>query len=166
MIRPIRNVLATRSPRDRIAIAALAAVLGSVLCAWFVLSAQRAREALAPEVARLRVEAVRLEKGAEEIARLRAALPASSPAAETQGDFRARLAAQAGSAGLAGAVASIESPEAGRAKVTYGAVSFSAWLAWVGSLQAQRIRLDAARIEASPVPGIVGATATFVQPAQ
>ncbi len=164
MIGSIRRQLASRSPSDRLALAGLAALTGLMLCLWFIVSAQHARDVLTPAVARLRVEAARMDRSADEIARLRAALPAAPRALQTPEDFHALIRAQAGSAGVAGSLTGITSPEAGRAKVTSGGVPFAAWLAWVDSLQAQRIRLDSVRIESAGAPGLVGVTATFVQP--
>jgi type II secretory pathway component PulM len=47
--------------------------------------------------------------------------------------------------------------------VTFGAVAFAAWLAWVERLQSQQVRVDACRIEALATPGLVSAAATLVR---
>jgi type II secretory pathway component PulM len=48
--------------------------------------------------------------------------------------------------------------------VAFGSVPFADWLDWVVALQAQHIRLEAARAEALQTPGLVGVTATFARP--
>jgi len=57
----------------------------------------------------------------------------------------------------------IDAPDANQVQVVFGAVAFAEWLAWVASLQAERIRLDTGRIETLSTPGMVGVTATFTR---
>jgi general secretion pathway protein M len=42
-------------------------------------------------------------------------------------------------------------------------VSFVDWLAWIAALQAQQVRLEAARVEALAAPGMVSASATLTR---
>jgi type II secretory pathway component PulM len=57
----------------------------------------------------------------------------------------------------------IDARDADHVEVAFGSVPFADWLAWVASLQAQRIRLDTSRIEALKTPGLVSVTATFAR---
>lgn len=153
------KVWESRSPRDRVILAVLAAVVGVALYFSLVQSAYRARARLGSSVSALRSEALRLDADANELARARAA-PAV-PAAQT--DLRSQVQAQAGVAGLARALQRIDAQNADQVQVVFGSVPFTDWLAWVASLQAQRIRLDTSRIEALSTPGLVSVTATFTR---
>jgi general secretion pathway protein M len=155
----LRKLWESRSPRDRVIIAVLAAVVGVALYLSLVQSAYRARARLGSSVSALRSEALRLDADANELARARSA-PAA-PAAQT--DLRSQLQAQAGVAGLARALLRIDARDADQVQVVFGSVAFADWLAWVASLQAQRIRLDTSRIEALSTPGLVSITATFTR---
>jgi type II secretory pathway component PulM len=42
-------------------------------------------------------------------------------------------------------------------------VSFVDWLAWLATLQAQQVRVEAARVEALAAPGMVSVTATLTR---
>ncbi|MDH5534577.1 MAG: type II secretion system protein M [Betaproteobacteria bacterium] len=155
----LRKLWESRSPRDRVVIAILAAVVGAVLYLWLVQSAYQARTQLGSSVSVLRAQALRLDRDATELARVRAAqIP---PVAQT--DLRTQLQAQAAAAGLVGALTRIDAAEANQAQVAFGSVPFADWLAWVATLQAQHIRLNIARIEALSTPGLVSITATFTR---
>jgi general secretion pathway protein M len=155
----LRKLWESRSPRDRVLIAILAAVVAAALYLWLVQSAQRARAQLDASVSVLRAQAIRLDLDATELARVRA-MPVS-PAAQTE--LRTLIQARAGAAGLARALDRIDAPDANQVQVVFGAVAFADWLAWVASLQAEHIRLDSGRIEALSTPGMVGVTATFTR---
>jgi general secretion pathway protein M len=155
----LRKIWESRSPRDRVLIAILAAVVAAVLCLWLAQSAQRARTQLGASLTVLRAQAIRLDLDATELARVRA-MPVP-PAAQT--DLRTLIQARADAAGLARALVRIDAPDANQVQVVFGAVAFAEWLAWVASLQAERIRLDTGRIEALSTPGMVGVTATFTR---
>ena len=149
----------SRSPRDRVLIAVLAALVAALLYLWLAQSAQRARTQLGASLSVLRAQAIRLEADANELARVRAMpLP---PAAQT--DLRPLIQARVEAAGLARALIRIDAPDANQVHVVFGAVSFADWLAWIASLQAERIRLDTSRIEALSTPGMVGVTATLIR---
>ena len=155
----LRKLWESRSPRDRVLIAALAAIVAVVLYLSLVQSAYRARTQLGSSVSVLRAQALRLDSDANELARARAA-PAA-PAA--QADLRTQVQAQAGAAGLARALLRIDARDADQVQVVFGSVAFADWLAWVATLQAQHIRLDTGRIEALSTPGLVSVTATFTR---
>lgn len=155
----LRKLWESRSPRDRVLIAVLAAVVGAVLYLSLVQSAYRARVQLGSSVAVLRGQALRLDADANELARARAAPAAPVP----QTDLRTQVQAQAGAAGLARALLRIDARDADQVQVVFGSVAFADWLAWVATLQAQHIRLDAGRIEALTTPGLVSVTATFTR---
>ncbi|MBI5908407.1 MAG: type II secretion system protein M [Betaproteobacteria bacterium] len=86
------------------------------------------------------------------------------PAAQT--DLRTLIQSRAETAGLARALIRIDAADANQVQLVFGAVSFAQWLAWIASLQAERIRLDTGRIEALSTPGMVGITATFTRAKQ
>jgi general secretion pathway protein M len=149
----------SRSPRDRMVMVVVAALVGAALYLWLVQSAYRARAQLVTSLTVLRAQAAKLELDAAELARVRA-LPAPSAA---QTDLRTLVQARAATAGLARALVRIDAPEANQVLVVFGAVAFGDWLAWVASLQAEHIRLDTGRIEALSTPGMVGVSATFTR---
>lgn len=149
----------SRSPRERIVIAAVVALLGAASYLWLVHSATRARGQLGASVAALRTQAERLDQQAAEYERLR---QVAAPAAAA-GDLRALLQARADAARLSGALTRIESTGADHVSLTLGALPFADWLAWIAALQAQHVRLESARIEALAAPGQVSVTATFAR---
>jgi general secretion pathway protein M len=155
----LRKLWESRSPRDRVIIAALAVIVCIMLYLSLVVSAYRARAQLGRSVSALRAQALRMNADANELARARAAPP--PPA--TQSDLRAQVQAQAGASGISSVLQRIDARDANHVDVAFGSVSFSDWLAWVASLQAQRIRLETSRIEALSTPGLVSITATFAR---
>ncbi len=155
----LRKLWESRSPRDRVIIAVLAAVVGIALYLSLVQSAYRARARLGSSVSVLRVQAQRLDADANALARARAAPAAPAP----QTDLRTQVQAQAGAAGLAGALLRIDAQNADQVQVVFGSVAFADWLAWIATLQAQRVRLDTGRIEALSTPGLVSVTATLAR---
>lgn len=155
----LRKLWESRSPRDRAIIAVLAAVVGIALYLSLVQSAYQARTQLGASVSVLRAQALRLDADANELARARA--EPATPAPQT--DLRTQVQAQAGAAGLASALLRIDARDADQVQVAFGSVAFADWLAWVATLQAQRIRLDTGRIEALSTPGLVSVTATFTR---
>lgn len=155
----LRKLWESRSPRDRMVIVILAAVVGALLYVWLVQSANRARTQLGSSVFALRAQAMRLDLDATELARVRAAPVPPAP----QTDLRTQLQAQAAAAGLTSALLRIEVVDTNQARVVFGSIAFADWLAWVAGLQPQHIRLDTGRIEALSTPGLVGVTATFIR---
>lgn len=155
----IRKLWESRSPRDRVVIVILAAIVGALLYVWLVQSAYQARAQLGTSVFTLRAQAMRLDLDATELARVRAAPVPPAP----QTDLRTQLQAQAETAGLASALLKIEVVDANQVRVVFGSIAFADWLAWVAGLQTQHIRLDTGRIEALSTPGLVGVTSTFIR---
>ena len=155
----LRKLWESRSPRDRVMIAVLAAVVGALLYLSLVRAAYQARTQLGGSVSELRAQSLRLDADANELVRARSAPAAPAP----QSDLRTQVQAQAGAAGLAGALLRIDARDADQVQVVFGSVAFADWLAWVATLQAQRIRLDTGRIEALSTPGLVSVTATFAR---
>ena len=77
----LRRIWESRSPRERMVIAVLAAVLGGASYLWLLHSADRARVQLRASVATLRTQAALLDQQATEHERLRATpAPPPSPA--------------------------------------------------------------------------------------
>ena len=159
MMARMRKLWESRSPRDRVIIGILAVVVGIALYLLLVQSAYRARQQLGSSVSVLRAQAQRLEVDANELARVRAAPAAPTP----QTDLRTQVQAQAAAAGLARALVRIDARDADQVQVVFGSVAFADWLGWVGTLQAQHIRLETGRIEALTTPGLVSVTATFTR---
>jgi type II secretory pathway component PulM len=155
----LRKLWESRSPQERVVIAILAAVVSAALYLWLAQSGTQARARLGSSVSELRAQAIRLDLDAAELERMRA-MPVP-PAAQT--DLRTLIQQRADAAGLARALVRIGSPDANQVQLAFGAVAFADWLAWVASLQAEHIRLDAGRIEALSTPGMVGVTATFTR---
>ena len=156
----LRKLWESRSPRERLVVAVLVALLGAALYLWLIQSAHRSRVQLGRSVSQLRAEAIRLDKSADEIARLRAT-PATL---RQQTDFRQMMQALVDSAGLARALVRIESVDASQVRVVFGALPFSDWLAWADNIQLQQVRVDTTRIEALSTPGLVSVTATYIRP--
>jgi len=155
----LRKLWESRSPRDRVIIAVLAALVAAALYLALVQSAYRGRAKLGSSVTALRTQARLLDADANELARARAVPPAPAP----QADLRTQVQAQADAAGLASALVRIDALNADQVKVAFGSVPFADWLSWIATLQAQHIRLEAGRIEALSTPGLVSVTATFAR---
>jgi general secretion pathway protein M len=153
----VRKLWLSRAPRERMVIAVLAALLGIASYVLLLHSADRSRSQLRTSVSNLRTQAVLLDQQAAEHARLRAApAPAASPA-----DLRSVVQGRADAARLA--LTRIDAPDADHVRVMLGAVPFADWLGLVTALQAQHVRLEAARIEALAAPGLVSVSATFAR---
>ena len=153
----VRKLWLSRAPRERMVIAVLAALLGIASYVLLLQSADRGRDQLRASVSSLRTQAVLLDQHAAEYARLRAApAPAASPA-----DLRSVVQGRADAARLA--LARIDAPDADHVRVALGAVPFADWLGLVSALQAQHVRLEAARLEALAAPGLVSVSATFAR---
>ena len=155
----LKKLWESRSPRDRVIIAVVAAIVGAMLYLLLVQSANQARTQLGASVSVLRAQALRLEADANELARVRAVPIPPAP----QSDLRTQLQAQANATGLGRALLRIDAKGADQVQVVFGSVPFADWLAWVATLQEQHIRLDSSRIEALSTPGLVGISATFVR---
>jgi len=155
----LRELWQSRSPRDRAVALALALFVGASVYFLLVQAAERSRARLRASVAALRSQAERVEQQASELERLRAAPPATP----SQSDLRTVIQAQANAAGVSRDSLRIEAIGDNQAKVSLGSVAFADWLTWVGMLQSQQVRLDACRIEALALPGLVSATATFTR---
>ncbi len=147
----------SRSPRDRLVIAVVAALVAVLLYVWLLQSAYRARVQIGSSLSVLRTQAQRLNADAAELDRVRAVPIPPLP----QTDLRTQVQAAAASAGLARALLRIDAPDANQVQVAFGSVSFAEWLAWIAGLQAQHVRLESSRIEALSTPGLVGVTATL-----
>ena len=156
----LRRAWASRAPRERLVIAALAAVLGAASYLLVVHSAERARAQLAASAAALRTQAALLEQQAAEHERL---LRATSATPAAPADLRALVQARVDAARLSGALTRIDAPDADHVQIAFGAVSFAEWLGWVAALQAQHVRLEAARIEALAAPGLVSVSASLAR---
>jgi general secretion pathway protein M len=155
----LRRAWESRAPRERMVIAALAAVLGVASYVLVVHSAERGRRQLSASVDTLRTQAAILDQQAAEHARLRATpAPAVSPT-----DLRALVQARVDAAGLSRALTRLDAPDADHVRVTLGAVSVADWLGWIAALQSQNVRLESARVEALSAPGMVSATATLTR---
>ncbi len=156
----LQKLWESRSPRDRVILAVLAAIVGVALYLVLVQSAYRGRAQLGASLSVLRMQALRLDADANELARARAAPAAPAP----QSDLRTQVQALAGTGAMAGALLRTDARDADQVQVVFGSVPFADWLAWIATLQAQHIRLDTSRIEALTTPGLVSVTATLARP--
>jgi general secretion pathway protein M len=155
----LRQLWMSRSPRERLVLAVLAALLVAAAYPWLLASADRARTQLGERVAASRTRAALLEQRAAEYQRLRTApAPSASPT-----DLRTLVQGRVEAARLSGAVTLLEAPDAQHVRIAFGAVPFADWLGWVAALQAQHVHLEAARIEALAAPGQVSVSATLVR---
>lgn len=155
----LREAWASRAPRERFVVAILALMIGAVSYGWLAYSGGQAQQRLQASVATLRAQAAGLELQAVEIGRLRVTpLP---PASST--DLRTLVEAQIEEAGLSAALLKIDAADANQVVVAFGPVEFATWLAWVGGLKSQQVRLAACRIEALPAAGMVSVTATLLR---
>lgn len=155
----LQKLWESRSPRDRVIIAVVAAIVGAMLYLLLVQSANQARTQLGTSVTALRAQALRMESDANELARVRAMPIPAAP----QSDLRTQMQSQANATGLGRALLRIDAKGADQVQVVFGSVPFADWLAWVATLQEQHIRLDTSRIEALSTPGLVSITATFIR---
>ncbi len=149
-----------RSPRDRVIIAILLAVVGLTLYVLLMQTAWNARVQLRGSVSALRTQAFTLEQQAAELERLRK----TPPVATSQTDLRTVIQAEADAAALSRALVRIDAVDANQVIVVFGAVAFAEWLNWITGLKSQQVRLDACRIEALSTPGLVSVTATLARP--
>ena len=150
----------SRSPRERMIIAAAGVVLAIFIYVVLVQSATRARIQLRNSVTLLRAQASSLAQQAVELERARAAPPLLA----SQTDLRALVQAEAASAGLSRALVSIDALDPNQVVVVFGAVPFADWHNWIVALSLQQVRVDACRIEAMSTPGLVSITATLARP--
>lgn len=155
----LRKAWESRAPRERMVIAIVSAALGIAGYLLLVHSAERARGKLHTGVAILRTQAEALEQQAAEHARLRAT---PAPAASAS-DLRTLAQARTDAARLSGALTRIDAPDADHVNIAFGALPFADWLAWIAALQAQNVRVEAARVEGLSAPGMVSATATLTR---
>jgi general secretion pathway protein M len=155
----LRKAWESRSPRERVVIAALAIVLGAASYVLVLYSADQGRARLRKSVATLHTQATLLEQQAAEHARLRATpAPPASPT-----DLRSVVQTRVDAARMSGALTRLDAPDADHVNVAFGAVSFVDWLGWIAALQAQQVRLEAARVEGLAAPGMVSVTATLTR---
>jgi general secretion pathway protein M len=155
----LRRAWESRAPRERMVIAVLAAVLGVASYLLVVHFADRGRAQLRTSVGTLRTQAALLDQQAAEHQRL-GATP-TPPVSAT--DLRTLVQARVDAARLSGVLTRIDAPDADHVNIAFGAVSFADWLGWISALQAQNVRLEAARFEALAAPGMVSATATLTR---
>jgi general secretion pathway protein M len=154
----VRKAWKSRTPRERVALAALGVVLAAAFFVSLIQTATHARSRLRPSVTALRGQLARLDQQASEIERLRA----SPPPAVSQSDLRALVQAQIG-AELSRALVRIDARNPDEVEVAFGAVPFDKWLGWVAGLKGQQVRVASSRIEALTSPGLVSVRATLVR---
>ena len=94
----LQKLWESRSPRDRVILAVLAAIVGVALYLVLAQSAYRGRAQLGTSLSVLRMQALRLDADANELARARAAPAAPAP----QSDLRTQVQALAGTGAMAG----------------------------------------------------------------
>ncbi len=138
--------------------AVLALIIAIIVAGYIVLvvSAGHARTRLKASVENLRTQAAQMQSDAAELARLRA-----TPITASKLDLRAVLINQATAVGFGRMLANLGVASGDSMEVTLDAVRYADFLSWVANLQAQRVWLQACRIENLPNTGMVRITATF-----
>ncbi len=153
----LRDTLDGLAPRERNLIALGLLVLlpvGFYLYVWQPVNAERARLTL--RVERLQVELARLRSDAEAVTRLRGQTPARS---NDSLDASARMAAARFGLNPQQAVMTMQGSD--RLQVSMDNVAFDTWLRWVAELGLQGVSLEACKVEALPVPGLVRVKASL-----
>lgn len=159
MIAALRRYWKSRTVRERAVLASAGVVLLVASYAWLVHTTDRARDRLGKSVMALRLQSDRLEQQAAEYRRLQS-LPAATP---SKTDLRTLVQGEAEASGLTREQMRIEASSASQVKVAVGAIPFADWIAWLGRLRSQHVRLEACRIEALSAAGFVSVTATLVR---
>lgn len=149
----------SHSPRERtVLLAAAALALTAALYVFLWEPGTAARKRLSASLPQMRAQLEDMHRQRTEIAALRKQLAA----APRQGDLATLLRASAAQTPFAGAVERIDALPDGKVRMQLGAVPFSAWLAWIESLQRQLgIRVASCRINALEQPGLVRLDASF-----
>lgn len=159
MIKAMRTLRASFTPRQQAALIALLVAAAALLYASLLLSAGPARERLRASVAELRVQSAQMSAQAAEYARLREAPPPGIATA----DLRSVVQAQVDAAGLSEGLVKMDALDTDRVQLTFGSVDFGQWLDWSRNLRAHHARIEACRIEALSTAGLVSVTATLVR---
>ncbi len=149
-----------REPRERAIIAGGAALLIIALLYAFVWEPiVQDRERLQTRVPQLIASARQIEQDASEIERLRA-LPRAPVSAQ---GLQSAIEQSAAASNLRDKITRVAADGNNRSRVQLAAVAFDQWLSWVAKLQnEQRIRVEAAQVEALAEPGMVKVNAVFV----
>jgi general secretion pathway protein M len=158
----IQKVWLARSPRERIIIAVLSAMLAVLLYTWLVVSTGQARADLRTTVPALRVQSILLDRQAIEYERLQA----SPGLTASRTGLTELVQGMIDEAGLARSLEHLDASGPDRIKVVFGAVAFAEWLKWIEDLEAQHVRVETCRIEALSSPGLVSVAASLVRPAR
>jgi len=155
----VRTTWSSYSPRERTALLAGAAlVLAAALYLFLLEPGMAARKRLSASLPQLRAQLEDMRRQRPEIAAVRKQVAA----APQQGDLATLLRASAAQTPFAVAVERIEALPEGKVRMQSAAVPFTAWLAWIESLQRQLgVRLVSCRISALEQPGLVRLDATF-----
>lgn len=148
----------SRSPSERTVAAVLAILMGALLCYWFIHVAEQERNRLKRSVSTLKSQAVAMEQQTSEFGRLNTAAGKSPPAPK---DLRGTVQGVIDSSGISAALVKMDAPDAGTLHISFSALSFADWLAFVRNLQTQQIRIESCRIEALTTIGRVSITATL-----
>lgn len=167
-LQSLRSLWASRQPRERIFLIALAAFVAIALLIQGLWSAHTARTRLHRQLPQLRQQAEILQRQAGETRQL-LAQPASSAAQEGTALVAAAIAASRSTGlTLAAAQLQLEGPRQLRLRAN---LPFDQWLEWVAALQRDaRLRLIHCRIdgadgaEAVNTPGVVKIDALFALP--
>jgi general secretion pathway protein M len=151
----------TRAPRERLVLAAGAALLALALgFAYGWLPMQRDLTQLQQVLPQLRVQARQLQQDAQEVTRLKA----QPAAAREAGSLALAVEQRAVAAGLREYIESITPQDAGHVRVVLPEVAFDAWIGWLGELQTSHgVRVESARVEATDEVGMVRVDAVLAR---
>jgi len=159
MKKRIFDLWSSRAPAERAAATVLAFVVGALLCFWFIHTAEQERNRLKQRVAVLKSQSDTMDQQISEFSRLKVA--SANPSTLAPKNLRDAVQGIIDSSGLSTSLVKIDAPDAGTAQVSFSALSFSDWLAFVRNLQAQKIRIETCRIEALTTAGRISITATL-----
>jgi len=149
-----------REPRERAILAGGAALLLVALLYAFVWEPiTQDRKRLQTRVPQLIASARQIEQDAAEIERLKA-LPRAPVSAQ---GLQSAIEQAAVAGNVREKITRVTTESNNRSRVQFAEVAFDQWLAWVATLQnEQRIRVEAAQVEALAEPGMVKVNAVFV----
>jgi general secretion pathway protein M len=149
-----------RAPREQtVLLTAAALVLAAALYLLLWEPGMAARKRLSASLPQMRAQLEDMRRQRSEIASVRKQIAA----VPRQGDLVTLLRASAAQTPFTGAVERIEALPDGKVRMQSAAVPFTAWLAWIESLQRQLgVRVTSCRISALEQPGLVRLDATFI----
>jgi len=156
----LKQYWSTRSRKEQVVLGVAAmALLAALLYLVLLEPGLAARRQLGSALPRLRAQVEDMQQQQKEIALLRKKLGTVSKSA----DLKALLQSSVARTSFVNALERLDAVAGDKAAMLASPVVFDDWLAWVENLQRELgIRLDACRISALDLPGMVRIEATFI----